>query len=575
MRSRSWLALVLALVLSWPGFAFGSAGPDDEIPGVTLPASPVVGSVDGVSDTYDVYAVDLAADEWFRFSVTSADEYAAFVTYLCLPESTSILDSSRVAGMESGTGSSSYLSKTAGTYYLVIESYDGTADYTIQWSTGAPEPNDDLPGVALTASPVSGYVDSYGDASDVYSVYLSQGQWLTIDVQGDALAWLPWGFVSVYSPDASSIWDPSEWIEPVASSPDAYGRAHLSLLAGEPGTYYVAVDSSWGGDGSYSLEWSLFNSARVVSVAGANRVDTAIATSQLAFPDGADHVVIATARDWPDALGGSALAGVLEAPLLLTEPGSTPSAVAAEIRRLGATHAYVLGGTGAVPVAVETAIEAATGSQSTRLAGKSRYETAAAIAAEVIDLQGDTYSGGAFVATGADFPDALGASPLAASAGEPIYLANPAWGYQEAMQAAANMNAAGVHGATVLGGTGAVSATMEAALGEMLWWPIGRLWGTDRYRTAVEIATHGVESYGLAWDRAAIATGENFPDALAGGVLQGRDRSVLLLTHTAYLDGVVSDVIWTNASSISEIRFLGGTGALSSTVRGQVSNLLY
>jgi photosystem II stability/assembly factor-like uncharacterized protein len=84
------------------------------------------------------------------------------------------------------------------------------------------------------------------------------------------------------------------------------------------------------------------------STSPAPRFDTAVAASLEAYPDGSQYVIIATGRNWPDALGGAALAGVLDAPILLSEPTSLPSVTADEISRLGATHAIILGGTGAV-----------------------------------------------------------------------------------------------------------------------------------------------------------------------------------------------------------------------------------
>ncbi|MHB8706446.1 MAG: OmpL47-type beta-barrel domain-containing protein, partial [Coriobacteriia bacterium] len=58
----------------------------------------------------------------------------------------------------------------------------------------------------------------------------------------------------------------------------------------------------------------------VTPIAGNNRIDTAILASQEAFPAGATTVVIATGFNWPDALGGAALAGALDGPILLTDP---------------------------------------------------------------------------------------------------------------------------------------------------------------------------------------------------------------------------------------------------------------
>jgi hypothetical protein len=308
----------------------------------------------------------------------------------------------------------------------------------------------------------------------------------------------------------------------------------------------------------------------VVAVAGVSRIGTAIEASKLAFPEGATYVVIATAYNWPDALGGSALAGALNAPILLTPAGSLPAEVAAEITRLDAEYAVILGGTGAVSDGVETSLEALLGDENVdRIGGLSRYDTAKLIAQATIDVLGEGYDGTAFIATGANFPDALGASPLAAANGWPIYLANPTQGNNAALVAI--MEDDGVTDAILLGGTGVVADSIRLALGDTYE---TRLAGLDRYATAVAVATYGVSDAGLYWDKLAIATGENFPDALAGGVLQANSGSVMLLTHTAYLDTVVAAKLTSEASSIFEVRFLGGTGAVSTAVRASVTNIL-
>ena len=86
----------------------------------------------------------------------------------------------------------------------------------------------------------------------------------------------------------------------------------------------------------------------VERLAGPTRFETAIAVSKTSYPGAADAVVLATGRNWPDALGGAALAGAVDGPVLLCEYERIPSAVLAEITRLDPATVYVLGGTGAI-----------------------------------------------------------------------------------------------------------------------------------------------------------------------------------------------------------------------------------
>jgi len=306
--------------------------------------------------------------------------------------------------------------------------------------------------------------------------------------------------------------------------------------------------------------------AEYVAVAGETRYTTAIEASQRAFPDGAECVVIATGRNWPDALGGSPLAGIAGGPLLLTDTAQLPAAVRDEIGRLKPKSAYVLGGTGAVSSAVEQEIRTLLGGGAvTRLAGENRYGTAMAIADEVIRLNGDAYDGTCFVATGLNYPDALAASPVAAARWWPIVL-EPAAGQMYWPTGATD--------AVVLGGTGAVSSSVENSLASLLGGAgVTRIGGVNRYDTAARVAEFGAAS-GMTWDGVGIATGGAFPDALSGGAMQGALGSVMLLTPGTRLDAYASAVLSAHASHIGTVYFIGGTGAVSQAVRDEVATVL-
>lgn len=307
----------------------------------------------------------------------------------------------------------------------------------------------------------------------------------------------------------------------------------------------------------------------VLNVAGPTRYETAVEASKLAFPDGAPAVVIATGMNWPDALGGSALAGALGGPILLTDPRSLPSVVSSEITRLKASRAIILGGTSAVSTAVEDALKRKLGSGAgivTRIAGNDRYDTANKVARRVMSELGAGYDGRAFVATGGNFPDALAAAPLAAAKGWPLFLSNPATGISPATRTAMN----GVTDVVILGGTSAVPATVKTSL-EGWGFRTTRVSGANRYDTAVKIATYGVNNAGLRWNRVGIATGENYPDALAGGVLQGAARSVMLLTTCNRLCTDAGYCLLAKRAEISTVTFFGGTTAVSSATRADVA----
>ena len=224
--------------------------------------------------------------------------------------------------------------------------------------------------------------------------------------------------------------------------------------------------------------------------------------------------------NFPDALAGSAASGG-SGPILLVTKDAIPGATLAELKRLKPKRIVVLGGTGVVSAAVEAALKghAAT----TRQAGADRYSTAAKISAEHFGPGAAT----AFVATGADFPDALTGGPAAAKAGGPILLTQ-----KDKLPAAtvSELRRLKPKRIIVLGGTGVVSDAVEKALAGYTSGNVSRLAGADRYSTGGAISKDGFDP---GVPVVYVATGLNFPDALAGGAAGAfKDGPVLLVSGT-------------------------------------------
>ena len=168
---------------------------------------------------------------------------------------------------------------------------------------------------------------------------------------------------------------------------------------------------------------------------------------------------------------------------------------------------YILGGEGAVP----TTVEAISGYEVVRLAGKSRYDTNLAILEEA-GIAGDEI----IVATGKSFADSLSAS----AAKLPILLVKPGAALSEEAKAIAE----GMNKFYIIGGAGAVSAEIEAELGA--YGEVVRVAGKSRYETSVAVA----ETFFADVDKAVAASGKNFPDGLCGGPLAAAMDAPLILT---------------------------------------------
>lgn len=258
----------------------------------------------------------------------------------------------------------------------------------------------------------------------------------------------------------------------------------------------------------------------VSRLAGSGRRETAVAISRDRFPqDGsAAAAVLARADDYPDALAGGPFAVARQAPLLLTARDRLSAAAGAELERVlpaGAT-VYLLGGGAALSDTVRADVEAL-GFAVERFAGRSRYETAARIS-EQLDAPG-----AAVVASGEGFADALSASSAAAGAGYPIVLARRG-DLPEPTRAFLAQSA--VPQVFVVGGPAAVGEDVVGALAATVGQgAVSRIAGADRYATSAAVA----QRFFPGAAEVAVASGRQFPDALAGGPHAAeRDAPMLL-----------------------------------------------
>ena len=356
--------------------------------------------------------------------------------------------------------------------------------------------------------------------------------------------------VAVKSDKAKAAGDTKNAVLTTVTPTDASGEIVLTFTTGAYDDYYIDVTKV-----NTSCEYSLDNVYvksdmielevnEVVRLLGSGRYETGYAVAdELKAVLGVEKfqaVVVATGKNFADALAGSYLAVEKNAPILLTNgKDDNVAQLHAYIKTNVAAggKVYILGGEAAVPVTVE----AIAGYDVVRLSGESRYDTNLAILEEA-GINGDSV----IVATGKTFADSLSAS----AAKLPILLVKPNATLNDAQKSILT----GMKNIYIVGGEGAVSAAYEAEL--KAFGNVTRVYGDSRYDTSVEVA----KVFCGDADKAVVASGKNFPDGLCGGPLAAALNAPLILTKdgsgeiaAAYMDEEV----------IMGGYVLGGDGALA------------
>lgn len=185
-----------------------------------------------------------------------------------------------------------------------------------------------------------------------------------------------------------------------------------------------------------------------------------------------------------------------------------------------------------------------------RLAGLNRYETAVCIS-----KKGWTTSSKVILARGDNFPDALAGAPLAFKYDCPILLTNSS---ELSPETATEIVRLGALECIILGGEGAISSTVENKLKSM-GLTVRRIYGQDRYETACAIA----DEIGNSYKCAIIASGLNFPDALAISSYAAINQIPIFLCGK-----VLPTTVKTKLSElgVTEVKIVGGTTVVSTEI---------
>ena len=347
------------------------------------------------------------------------------------------------------------------------------------------------------------------------------------------------------------------------------------------GSFTVSAKGSLGGSDDLGLEAAQTCSFSVevdgidwVRLSGEGRYETGAAIVEEGFDSTGGTAILVTGGNFPDALCASGLAGALDSdgsgvPVVLTSSDSLSDPAKEQLERLKPSKVVIVGGTAAVSNEVKSQVSNLLGCQIDRVYGDSRYETSNAV--YEYGKKYGSWSNTAIVATGAKYADALSVSPYAYASKTAILLADSSGVLpDEASRIVKDGSFANV---LIVGGTSAVSDKVETAAQIGQGKKVQRLSGANRDDTSIQIAKWATgtmdsaafePSEKLSFDNMAIATAWNYPDALAGASMCGKNKAVVVLMVDSS-DGaqkLATELLTSKKARINTAYILGGTSAI-------------
>ena len=321
-------------------------------------------------------------------------------------------------------------------------------------------------------------------------------------------------------------------------------------------------------------------------LAGPDRYATAAAIARATWPEQSEgsrayRAVVARGDAFPDALAGVNVVGVQDGPVLLTPFADAPRATLDVIRDFGILTMTILGETDVVSTRAEQQInDALTPYDSSRIAGRDRYETAARAYTSRYDCYERVPAAvdgmkTAFLASGLQFADAMAAGPIAFGETVPLLLTAPdrlpaatrdALAFEGDGPEGSGCGDRQIEQVVIVGGETVVSADVAQQVAD-LGYTVRRIAGANRQETAVRLFEFAEAEFGWAVDHVNLARGDGFADAIAGGPHAGREQAPVLLTIGADdLGQVTRSFLESRAQTISSIDVFGDHTAVSNEV---------
>ena len=285
----------------------------------------------------------------------------------------------------------------------------------------------------------------------------------------------------------------------------------------------------------------------------AHRYSAAIRASRRGWSSGSRSVVLTAGEAFYNGLAAAPLAGVLNAPLLLTKRDQLPAAVADEIRRLNPGRVFLVGrATDGVATRVRRL-----GVTVIRLRGDTHYTTSMVVAREVVRRSTNRTG---VVASGSTWSSSLGVPAYAAKKGAAVLLTPPNSGTAVLTRRVREL---GARKTLVIGSPSVISRKVVANLPN-----VTRVAGTKATATVTQLARIGRRS-GMD-GRPVIVSGSHWGDALAWGVKAGDRNNAVVLSTTG--GGVAASVAgYLNDYNPGRIAIAESDAALSATTKCQIA----
>jgi len=348
-----------------------------------------------------------------------------------------------------------------------------------------------------------------------------------------------------------------QWLRDGAAISGATGTSYAPTSADISRRISVKVTGSRTGYTTVS-RWSASTTAVPLAVqrfAGGDRYSTAIAMSAT-FDPGVGVLYVARGSDYPDALSAAPAAAAAGGPLLLVTATELPTAVKTEIQRLKPKKIIVVGSTGSINAAVYSQLAKLTPSI-TRRGGVDRYQSSRIIVDKAFGASGVDR---VYLATGRNFPDALSASAAAGANNGAVILVDGLAGKldSETIALIRKLNPKDI---VLAGGASVLFTGIESSAKALkLTGGVLRLSGTDRFSTSLALNNNGFATASTVY----IATGYNFPDALAGAPLAGASGSPLYVVPGTCVPKGMLDAI--KKYGATKMVILGGGSTVSAGV---------